>query len=598
MNLPFNFVNFIRDNLLMMLAWFLLATSFFSWGALLSKILSINIDDKKGIIAKICIFFFSIYHFFLPIDAYASSLFYFLGILFFFIKYIKKLHNFAKSLGYCKIVVIILILFSISSVAIQIPTNLDTGFYHLNSIRWANEYHIIKGLGNLHAKLGFNQLFFIYAASLNFHPYLNDYAFHTSNGFLCALFFVGMILNGTFIDLLLICLFFFIPMPFTWISSPTPDIASTFIQIVAFRYYVEVIFFNPNNTKRIQYITFVAILSALLITVKLSNVVLAAGFGLVTIIFHIKHHFTFLEKRILRNSFIFILILFTIWIIRGYIQTGYPLFPSSFGKINFVWTVPEEIARIERECVYAGSRSCERTFKIDSPLLKNNAWIEYWIKKHFFNKDIYLSKNIYDNIYIIINLLLFPFTLKNWGIGSVILLLFSTIFFLLYLINIFINKNLLTKNIVLLSLFLAILSSIAFCFLTAPCPRFANGTIIILFMISLLFIKSIYPKIIVKKRIKTILLFYPLIMFIWNFHISYETNEFLINGILILEKSPMIEYVTKYGLKVYMPQNNAIDIWDSKIPATPNEFNMLSLIETDINDGFYLKEKIKINMSR
>ena len=87
-------------------------------------------------------------------------------------------------------------------------------------------------------------------------------------------------------------------------------------------------------------------------------------------------------------------------------------------------------------------------------------------------------------------------------------------------------------------------------------------------------------------------------MFIWNFHISYETNEFLINGILILEKSPMIEYVTKYGLKVYMPKNNAIDIWDSKIPATPNEFNMLSLIETDINDGFYLKEKIKINMSR
>ena len=499
MNLSFDILGFFRDTTLLMMSWFLLAISFFIWGRFLSKILNIKINGKKGIFANVwlgfvfCIFVFSVYHLFLPINAFASSIFYIPGIIYFFIKYGKKLPAFVKSIGVLKLAVILLTLFAASSVAIQVPTNFDTGLYHLNSIRWNNEYHIIKGIGNLHTRLGFNQTFFLYCASLNFHPFLNDYAFHTSNSFLYALFFVGLIMNGTFIDLLIASLFFFIPMPYHWLTSPTPDLASTFIQIVTFRYFVEAIHFNPKSDDRIGLISFAAILSALLLTIKLSNIVYAAGLGVVTIFFNQKYGLNDIEKKQIGRSFIFIGIFFAIWITRGYIQTGYPLFPSSIGGINTQWTVPKEIAKRMENNVYAGSRSGETLFDIDSPLFKNYAWLPLWMKKSFYDDvQFYWNGDFFSDLIMIVSLILFPSTVNNWGIGSASLFLLSLLLLIIFLASI-IKKKQSFKGNMLFYLLLAEISSILFWFFMAPCLRFSNGIFIILFVTSLLLIKAVYP---------------------------------------------------------------------------------------------------------
>ena len=377
MKMPFYLFAFVSDSLIIMLSLLLLAFSFFPWGKLISKIIGIRIKDKDGLMANIwlgfvfCIFIFPIYHLFFPINALASCLFYIPGLIYYFIKYGRKLPSFIKSLGWGKIIILFLTLFAASTIAIQLPTNPDTGLYHLNSIRWENEHHIIKGLGCLNRRLTFNQLSFIYSATLNFHPFFNDYAYRVSNTFLYALFFVGLFLKGSFIDLLLLCLFFFIPMPFHWINSPTPDMASTIIQIIIFRYFIEAVYFKPDDEDKSSYIAFVAILTGLLITIKLSNAVYAVGLGLVTYVFSKIKDLKINEKKIIGKSFIFIFILFAIWIIRGYIQSGYPLFPSPFGKINFAWTVPVEITLLERDIIYASSRSCDTILDKNSPKLKN-----------------------------------------------------------------------------------------------------------------------------------------------------------------------------------------------------------------------------------
>ena len=595
MNLPFDIFSFFCDTTLLMMSWFLLAISFFIWGRFLSKILNIKINGKKGIFANVwlgfvfCIFVFSVYHLFLPINAFASSIFYIPGIIYFFIKYGKKLPAFVKSIGVLKLAVILLTLFAASSVAIQVPTNFDTGLYHLNSIRWNNEYHIIKGIGNLHTRLGFNQTFFLYCASLNFHPFLNDYAFHTSNSFLYALFFVGLIMNGTFIDLLIASLFFFIPMPYHWLTSPTPDLASTFIQLVTFRYFVEAIHFNPKSDDRIGLISFAAILSALLLTIKLSNIVYAAGLGVVTIFFNQKYGLNDIEKKQIGRSFIFIGIFFAIWITRGYIQTGYPLFPSSIGGINTQWTVPKEIAKRMENNVYAGSRSCETTFDINSPILKNYAWLPYWIKRNIFDEEIYWSEDTIEKINIIISLLLFPSTVNNWGIGSLNLFILSLILFVIFLVNLTRQKNLSIKGNMLFYLLLAEVSSVLFWFFMAPCIRFSNGIFIILFITNLLIIKTAYPKLRVKIGIKIFLMFFSLAMFLWNFYLAYFANEYAINGIAIKKQYDMRIFNSKYGVKVYLPPKGAVQCWDSPIPSTIEPNYHLSLIGKDINDGFCIK---------
>ena len=597
MNLPFNLYNFFCDTTLMMLSWFLLAISFFIWGRFLSGILNLKINGKKGIFANIwlgfvfCIFLFSIYHLFLPINAFASCIFYIPGLIYFFIKFGKKLPAFVKSIGVLKLVVILLTLFAASSIAIQAPTNFDTGLYHLNSIRWNNEYHIIKGIGNLHTRLGFNQTFFLYCASLNFHPYLNEYAFHASNSFLYALFFVGLIINGTFIDLLIASLFFFIPMPYHWLTSPTPDLASTFIQIVTFRYFIDAVLFHSESDDRTSQISFVAILSALLITTKLSNIVYAAGLGVVSLLFYKKYTIKNIEKKQLGRSMAFIGIFFAIWFIRGYIQTGYPLFPSSIGGINTKWTVPKEIAKKMENNVYAGSRSCETTFDINSPILKNYAWLPLWIKRNFFDEEIYWCDDTFENIKVIISLILFPSTQINWGIGSLSLFILSLLLLIIFFVNILRHKELSVKVKMLIYLLFAEVASILFWFFVAPCLRFSNGIFIILFITSLLMIKTVYSKLKIKNSIKMLLMFFSLAMFLWNFYLAFVANEYAINGIGSKKLYGMRIFTSKYGVKVFVPPIGSAQCWDSPIPSTIEPNYYLSLIGNDFNDGFCIKNE-------
>ena len=45
--------------------------------------------------------------------------------------------------------------------------NYDSGLYQLTSVRWAYTYPVVPGLGNLHARLAFNNSYFLYVAGLD-----------------------------------------------------------------------------------------------------------------------------------------------------------------------------------------------------------------------------------------------------------------------------------------------------------------------------------------------------------------------------------------------------------------------------------------------
>ena len=464
--------------------------------------------------------------------------------------------------------------------------NYDTGYYHLNSIRWANEHHIVKGIGNLHNRLGFNQIFFLYAASLNFHPYFNDYAYHVANGFLYALYAAGMILSGTFIDLLLLCLFFFIPMPYYWINNPNSDIASTFIQIVAFRYLIEAFYFNINSKERSHYITFAALLSALMVFIKLSNAFLALGFGISTLLFNKRYSFETAEKKLIGRSFIFIGVFFIVWLTRGYIQTGYPAFPSSIGKINFEWTLPERIAQNARDCIYAGTRLYGQSFDMNDPRLKNGEWFKFWCRKNFYDEQ-YFSDN--EDFITYVQLILFPMTVFMWGMGSLCMLIISILLVIISIVLFVKNKELFPKSYNLINLLITEVISIIFWFIAAPELRYTNGMFILLFITSILIFKTALPKIKVMKKIKIGMMFYSVVIFIWCFNISYSMNEFGLCGIIVLKKLPMNTFVTNSGLKILVPANGK-QPWDSDLPATPEPEKGLELIGSTISEGFRIKK--------
>lgn len=59
----------------------------------------------------------------------------------------------------------------------------DTGLYHAQSIRWIEEYGIVKGLGNLHCRLAYNSSSFALSALYSM-AFLGGSSFHCCAGFL------------------------------------------------------------------------------------------------------------------------------------------------------------------------------------------------------------------------------------------------------------------------------------------------------------------------------------------------------------------------------------------------------------------------------
>lgn len=70
----------------------------------------------------------------------------------------------------------------------------DTGLYHAQSIRWVEEYGVVKGLGNLHSRLAYNSAAFPWTALYSFR-FLGGQSFHCGAGFLAWLLAVVCV-NG------------------------------------------------------------------------------------------------------------------------------------------------------------------------------------------------------------------------------------------------------------------------------------------------------------------------------------------------------------------------------------------------------------------
>ena len=62
----------------------------------------------------------------------------------------------------------------------------DTGLYHAQSIRFIEEYGVIRGLANLHSRLGYNSAFFAFSALYSF-AFINGTSLHAGNGFIALL---------------------------------------------------------------------------------------------------------------------------------------------------------------------------------------------------------------------------------------------------------------------------------------------------------------------------------------------------------------------------------------------------------------------------
>ena len=275
----------------------------------------------------------SIYSIFFPLDAIYFTINMIVATIAFCLKldHLKAiLIKASKTLNSFQLSSKILFFFIILGTLIHsssLPFLADNESYYIQTIKWLNNYGLVKGVSNLHPFLGQFSGWHILQATFNFKfitPNLNDL-----NGLLIimACFFclerwelyqVKKNFNDLYISLissLLIVLFFFI-------ASPSPDLAIILLTPIIIYLFLESS--GNNDQKHLNLIT-VLILMAVLIKVTIAPILILLLF----LVFNSQN------KKKLKFMLIISLISVITFISKNLIISGYPLYPLLLGGEYF-----------------------------------------------------------------------------------------------------------------------------------------------------------------------------------------------------------------------------------------------------------------------
>jgi hypothetical protein len=324
----------------------------------------------------------------------------------------------------------------------------DTLLYHLAAVRWVAEFGSVPGLANLHGRLGFNTALHPLAALFG-SPFGEEVGREYANPVMvvsvCAVLLQGVRLrtkeffSGGSIYACLLFLLGFRLLFSECLSSPQPDMAGAGLSTLV-AWYLRELIQETSHEKNIGAFLACLLASSLVVMFKLSYAVLGLAAGGLAV------GLTFLRGRRLSSIWPAVIMvgLFSVpWVGRGYITSGYPLYPSDFGRINFDWMVPTEAASLEKDWVLSWARAPYHELGTG---LMNAEWFRPW-----------LAATLAD-----------PMVLKSMVLGLTGIVLLATTRPWLYRKDSWLRWVLLVTPVV---------SSLLFWFLTAPDPRFAEGAI-------------------------------------------------------------------------------------------------------------------------
>lgn len=329
--------------------------------------------------------------------------------------------------------------------------NYDAGMYYLSSIKWLNEYPIVPGLANLFAQFGFNHTYFSFVALLNSYPYAVNH-FGLGGLFLLCLTSASLISANfqreKFGWFLLLILFCSLQVSGQLLASPAPDMVVGFLEIAIFAYVLQIILLPKKNEGNADIAVLVFLLSVQVTTIKLSAAIFALGsiaLAVPTLYRSLK-----IDRALVIKTFSFGVLIFTIHIIRGYILSGYPLFPSTaFGLTQLDWLASTQDAQNAAKVIYDYARNEGLP---PGQWQTGWKWLPYWWNQQIQNHG-------------------------QW-ILSIFALLGANLF-------IIISKNKRYNDLHLTVLYIPLISAVIFWFLTAPAWRFLGVIPYLLIGISL-----------------------------------------------------------------------------------------------------------------
>ena len=445
------------------------------------------------------------------------------------------------------------------------PYIIDNESYYIQTIKWLNEYGLVKGLANLHIFFGQTSGWHITQSVFNFSFLYKN--FNDLSGFCLLLGSIFSIIklnnyfeNESKIDLIfgsftLANVFFF-----QFISAPSPDVAVYVITFIVFYYFIE-------NSKETLFSTFssITILVLYILFIKTTSIVLVV----------IPVFLFFLNFKLLKSSkiplIIISIIILGLFVLKNIIITGYPLFPTTLFATNLVnFAVPESLVKSYfNETKLCGFFLTSQEFHSLSNFQKFVKWLFMPKIDGFFNLFSFL-------ILIISPLLIYKFLNRKaiWIIYFIIIFQMIVLFFSSPQFRFFIHFILFLSFIVFASIFYKKSTLLIFNYLS-----------IFLIMV-ILFVPISYKSLTQNKLIS-------------------KNSNFSINNLFIPYSNSKVEnkyeQIKKGNLNYNSPKNNYF-FWgngNGELPCVNKEqlhyfekyYNVIPQMRTsNLKDGFYAKK--------
>jgi hypothetical protein len=255
------------------------------------------------------------------------------------------------------------------------PFIIDNESYYIQTIKWINEYGLVKGLANLHIFFGQTSGWHLTQSIFNFSFLYSNFNDLSGYCLLLGSVFAIFRLDSYFeksekIDLIIGLLPIANVLLFQFISAPSPDLPVYIFSFILFYYFITD-FKAPSSSS----FTIQVLLTLFILFIKPTAVALL----LIPFLFLIAN-FKLLKNKLVPSILISLLV-FALFIIKNTIITGYPLFPTQLISVNsFDFKVPNElIAFYFDETKLYGFYSSQNEFHAMS-------WFQLFIKWLTINK--------------------------------------------------------------------------------------------------------------------------------------------------------------------------------------------------------------------
>lgn len=258
------------------------------------------------------------------------------------------------------------------------PSFGDFALYHQQAILWAQAEPLVVGLGNLHGRLAFNNASFLYAAQTDTAP-IAGIGNHVASSLLIVVMLAWGLVGWRRVmrgDVSPVALVTLLTLPVTlWttannehLRTPDNDLPPLLLGLVTAIALTTILTYDERDNQRAD-IALLIVLAAAGVVGKLSFAVMGGTAVLVALI---------AARPRLRGLWMPLALgvaIVGVWMGRGVLLSGYPLYPSTVAAFPVDWRVPCDDARAEAEAVYVWAR---QPFG-DIESVRGGGWLASWL---------------------------------------------------------------------------------------------------------------------------------------------------------------------------------------------------------------------------